>query len=140
MKVFECEESNDNTYFLLNILRELQIDKSKYKWGVSDLDLVPVFHGDYNGTGGAVSESISYGFLQKIEREKVAVIDDDERSVILNDTQTIRNGVFICLDKAYKVDIHTYHPKVERDDIEKLYDDRAKHEIRILDGDLFFVL
>lgn len=96
MKILECNEPNNNVDFLCNIINRLDIDNSKYKWAISDLDLIPVFHGDYNGIGGEEKESMSYKFLQKIEREGVVVLDRYELYDILEDTQTIRNGVFIC--------------------------------------------
>lgn len=137
MKILECNEPNNNVDFLCNIINRLDIDNSKYKWAISDLDLIPVFHGDYNGIGGEEKESMSYKFLQKIEREGVVVLDRYELYDILEDTQTIRNGVFICLQKQHSIDVNTYRPKVERDKAEELYDNRAECEIRILDGGCF---
>lgn len=140
MKVLECSEPNDNISFLYDIINSLNIDKLKYKWVISDLDLVPIFHGDYSGIGGEERESVSYNFIKRIEKEKVIVLNSDELFTILKDTQTIRNGVFICLAKEYDIEADTYRPRVESNKSNQMYDERAKYEIRILDGDLFFIL
>lgn len=139
MKVLECNEPNDNISFLYDIINNMNIDKLKYKWVISDLDLVPIFHGDYSGIGREESESVSYNFIKRIEKEKVIVINSDELFTILKDTQTIRNGVFICLAKEYDIETNTYRPRVESNKSNQMYDERAKYEIRILDGDIFFI-
>lgn len=140
MKILECSKPNDNIYFLHDIMDGLDINQSNYKWVISDLNLVPAFHGDYSGIGGEENESISYKFLQRMEQEQVVILDGDELYCILEDTQTIRNGVFICLEKQYVIDTQTYRPKVESSNPDQLYDKRAICELRILDGGLFFVL
>ena len=47
--------------------------------------------------------------------------------------------VIICLEDNYKIDINNFHPKVESQN-KDMYDNRAIYEIRILDGDLFYVI
>lgn len=140
VKVYEYYEPNANIPFLLEIINGLNMDKMRYKWVISDLDLVPIFHGDYNGVGGNEEDSLSYRFIKRMELDKVVIMDSDELFEILKDTQTIRNGVFICLENSFSVDLDDYHPKVECENTYKPYDSRAKCEIRILDGDLFYVL
>lgn len=140
MKTFECNDGNDNIFFLYDLINDLKIDKSKYKWIISDLDLIPIFHGDISGVGGIEKKRIAYEFVKRIEQEKVIVLDSDELYKVLEDTQSIRNGVLICLEKRYSIDVDTYRPTVESNNVEQIYDERAKCEIRILDGDLFFVL
>lgn len=140
MKVCKCHEPNDNVDFFCKIIESLNANLSDYKWVISDLDLVPLFCGDFSGIGGEESESVAYNFLKRAEQEKVVIINVDEMYIILEDTQVIRNGVFICLNKQDSIDIHTYRPKVESNSPEKMYDNRAKCEIRILDGELFFIL
>lgn len=78
--------------------------------------------------------------MRKIELEKVVVVGIDEIYDIFEDTQTIRNGVFICLNSEDEIELDTYRPRVEGKDRNQFYDERAKCEIRILDGSLLFVL
>lgn len=139
MKVFECNKC-DNSLFLYGIISDMNLDETKYNWVISDLDLVPVFKGDYSGIGAEETQSIAYEFLKKIEREKISIINSRELYGILEDTETINNGVFICIEKKYSINVNTYRPKVECEKNEEMYDTRAEYEIRILDGDLFFVL
>ena len=140
MKILECLEPNNNVYFLSEILNDLNVDKSKYKWVIADLDLIPVFHGDYSGIGGEETENEVCRFLKSVEQEKVIIVNVNELYNILNDTQTVRSGVFICLNKQDSIDVNTYRPKVECNNADQRYDERAKYEVRILDGSLFFVL
>lgn len=140
MRIYECGEPNANIPFFINIIKSLNIDIIKYKWVVSDLDLIPVFHGDYSGVGGNETDSLSYRFIKKIEHNKIVIIDSYELFNLLQDTQSIRNGVFICLENHYNIDLDNYTPKVECKNTNQPYDSRAKYEIRILDGGLFFVL
>ena len=140
MTILECDEYNNNSYFLKDIIRNMNINMAKCKWIVADLDLIPLFNGDYSGIGGASFFNIAHDFCTKIEKEKIAVLNNKELFEILEFTQTVRNGVFICLEEKYSIDINTYCPSVESRKPEEMYDNRAKCEIKILDGELFFIL
>lgn len=140
MKIFECNECNNNSYFLSDIIKSMNIDYSKYKWIIFDLDLVPIFHGDYCGMGGEVPQSAAYKFLKKMEKDKIAVLSYSEMLMILEDTRTISKGVFICIKKEYGINTDTYCPGVESDRPEEMYDNRSEYEIRVWDGELFFIL
>lgn len=118
----------------------MNIDKTKYKWIISDLDLIPKFHGDYSGIGNEATLSAAYIFLNKIEHEKIAVLSSDELFCVLEDAIAIDKGVFICLEKQYSINKDTYRPRIESDKPERMYDHRAEFEIKILDGDLFYIL
>ena len=140
MKIIKCPEPNDNIFFVSKLFNDLKLCKKGYKWVVSDLDLVPVEQGDYSGIGGKAKNSTAYDFMKKMERDKVAVINLDELYDIFEDTQTIRNGVFICLNDKDEINMDTYRPRVEGKNTNQIYDERAKCEIRILDGDLIYIL
>lgn len=140
MKIYECNQCNDNSSFLSDVINSMNIDQSKYKWIITDLDLVPIFDGDYSGIGRKASENVAYKFCKKIEQEKIAILNYCELLAVLKETRTIINGVFICLEKQNFVNFNTYRPKVESDVPQRMYDSRAKCEIRILDGELFFIL
>lgn len=42
--------------------------------------------------------------------------------------------------KEYSINTDTYRPRVESDRPEEMYDNRSEYEIRVLDGELFFIL
>lgn len=140
MKVIECPEPNDNICFVRKVFDDLKFDKVNYKWVISDLDLIPIYHGDYSGIGVKEKNSVAFDFVKKIEREKVVIVNIDEMYGIFEDTQTIYNGVFICLKNEDDIQMDTYRPRVEGRNTNQFYDKRAKYEIRILDGSLFFIL
>lgn len=52
MKIIKYPEPNDNISFVIKLFNDLKISKKDHKWVISDLDLVPVAHGDYSGIGG----------------------------------------------------------------------------------------
>ena len=139
MRVFECNECN-NSYFLRAIINDMKLDETRYNWVISDLDLVPIFKGDYSGIGAEEPQSVAYEFLKKIEREKISIINSRKLYSILEDTRTINNGVFICIEKEYNINVDTYRPIVECNKPNEMYDTRAEYEIRILERELFFVL
>lgn len=58
VKVIKCIEPNDNIYVVRKIFDDLKIDKANYKWVISDLDLVPRYHGDYSGIGGEEKKAL----------------------------------------------------------------------------------
>ena len=43
------------------------------------------------------------------------------------------------MEKSYEIDLKLFRPTVESEN-KKMYDSRAKYEIRILDGELFSLL
>ena len=45
----------------------------------------------------------------------------------------------ICLEDNDKIDINNFRPEVESPN-KDMYDNRAIYEIRILDGDLFYII
>ncbi len=139
MKILECSNSNNNSSFLIQLINDLTTIKNDCYWAVTDLDLVPVFQGDYSGVGEEQEEGVSYSLLKRIENSKVEILNYEELIKILKDTLTIRNAVLACFDHSYKVNIDSFRPKVETES-QKLFDCHAKYEIRILDGFLFSVI
>ncbi len=50
-----------------------------------------------------------------------------------------RTPLQICLEDNDKIDINNFRPEVESPN-KDMYDNRAIYEIRILDGDLFYII
>ena len=59
----EYEDSNNNSDFLIEQIQAVQLQMKNCIWMVSDLDLIPVFEGDYSGVGGEEKYSCSYELL-----------------------------------------------------------------------------
>jgi len=51
----------------------------------------------------------------------------------------LHDAPIICLEKSYEIDLDLFRPTVESEN-KRMYDSRAKYEIRILDGELFFII
>lgn len=141
MELITCANPNDNSDFLLELINKTEYYKNNdYYWVITDLDLIPRFHGDYMGNGGAVSEEIAYSFLKNYENAGIAIMRYNELVNLLKDSQCIRNAVIICFNNQVFIDTNTFRPKVESNNPNKLSHAEAEMEVRILDGDLFYVL
>lgn len=141
MKLITCDDSNNNAQFLMNLIRETKyFENSNYYWVLSDIELIPLFHGDYNGSGGAISEETAYNFLKKYENNKIGIMKYNELIQLLEDTRTVTNGVFVCFDNRNLINKETFRPTVECKNPERICHYNAELEVRILDGDLFYVL
>lgn len=139
MKILECDDSNNNSSYLIDVINSLTEQKENYYWIIADLDLIPIFKGDYSGIGNKREEGVADTLLKKIEKNEVVSLDYEQLIQILYDTLTVRNVVLTCFKKSCKIDLSTFRPRVESAS-KKMYDSRAKYEIRILDGNIFFVL
>ncbi len=139
MKVLKYDDANNNSEYLVNLIKSMTDLKTKCYWALSDLDFVPFFHGDYSGIGIMEKKWPAYTALEEYEKNNVIILDYKQLMQFLEDVQTLRNAVIICLEDNYKIDINNFHPKVESQN-KDMYDNRAIYEIRILDGDLFYVI
>lgn len=139
MKILECDNPNNNSLYLIKLINNLTELTENYYWIIADLDLIPIFKGDYSGIGSERDDGVAYTLLKTIEKSKAVSLDYDQLMRILYDTLTVRNVVLTCFEKSCKIDLNTFRPSVESASKRK-YDSRAKYEIRILDGELFFVL
>lgn len=141
MELITCNNPNDNSIFLIELINKTKYNKNEdYYWVITDLDLIPRFHEDYMGSGGAVSKEIAYSFLKNFENSGIAIMSYNELVNLLNDAQCVRNAVIVCFSKTVSIDTKTFRPRVESNDLDNLSHSDAKLEIRILDGDLFYVL
>lgn len=141
MEIITFKNPNDNSDFLLELINRTEYCNSDdYYWVITDLDLTPRFHGDYMGNGGAVSEETAYSFLQIYEKIGIAIINYNNLVNLLKDSQCIRSVIILCFSKQIFIDINTFRPKVESSNSNELSHNEAKIEVRILDGDLFYIL
>ena len=81
----------------------------------------------------------AYTALEEYEKSNVIILDYKQLMQFLKDVQTLRNAVIICLEDNDKIDINNFRPEVESPN-KDMYDNRAIYEIRILDGDLFYII
>ena len=139
MKVLEYNDSNHNSFYLIELLNSMTKIKENYYWVIADLDLIPIFHSDYSGIGNKEKTRIVINLLKTIEKNKIAILEYKQLMQVLDDTLSIRNAVIICLEKSYEIDLDLFRPTVESEN-KRMYDSRAKYEIRILDGELFFII
>jgi hypothetical protein len=141
MELITCNNPNDNSDFLIDLINKTEYSKNEgYCWVITDLDLIPRFHGDYMGNGGAVSKEIAYSFLEDFKNAGIAIMSYNELVNLFKEAQCVRNAVIVCFSKTVTIDTKTFRPRVETNNLNKLSHSNAKIEIRILDGDLFYVL
>ncbi len=140
MEILECNTPNENIEFLKNILGNLVEDASNLKWAISDMELIPVFHGDYSGVGAAQNEGKATLIQRELDQKTTIWVDTDQLNEILSDTQAIRDGVIICFEKSEEINDFSFCPMVHSEHPDHLYDKRAKFEIRVLEHSLFIIL
>jgi len=140
MEFITCNDSNNNIEFLIDLIKGMQEGYHNSYWVISDLDLIPLFHGDYKGDGGVNFKEIAYSFNKRVEKEKVVILNYNELMSILNDAQTVRRAVLVCFSSDFSIDTDSFRPLVEPKNPNILSNDNAKYELRILDGGLFIIL
>ncbi|MBP1903415.1 hypothetical protein J2Z32_000027 [Paenibacillus turicensis] len=132
-------DANNNRDFIINLLEVINKKWSYIYWGIGDVELIPKYHGDYPGTGQKSFNEVAFNFEKKVERERISYLTLSELLEVLEDTQTIRNAVLICFPNEVPFD-YNLRPRVEVKELNKIQHELAQLEIRILDGDLFFIL
>lgn len=132
-------DGNNNTDFIKELFNVIHKELQSIYWAVGDLEIIPKFSGDYPGSSPYKNKEIAWKFGEKIEREKIVYLEKESLIEILDDTQSIREGVFACFFNKYHYD-YNFRPKVEVKEVDKMQHPLAYLEIRILDGDLFFIL
>ncbi|URJ59014.3 hypothetical protein [Paenibacillus polymyxa] len=136
---FEFHDSNNNSDFIKNLLNVIIRNKQDVYWGVGDIEIVPQYQGDYPGSGNHDYREIALKFGEKIEREKLVYVTSVELFEILDDTQSIRSGVFVCFSNSCPFD-YNFRPKLETKCANEMQHEMAYLEVRILDGDIFTIL
>ncbi|WP_110930198.1 hypothetical protein [Paenibacillus bouchesdurhonensis] len=132
-------DANNNSNFIINLLEVINKKWSNIYWAVGDIEIIPKYNGDYPGTGQNKSIEVAFNFGNKVEREKIAYLKLSQFMEVLEDTQTIRNAVLICFPNDVPFD-YNLRPRVEANKLNKIQHELAQLEIRILDGDLFYIL
>ena len=99
MKVLEYNDSNHNSFYLIELLNSMTKIKENYYWVIADLDLIPIFHSDYSGIGNKEKTRIAIDLLKTIEKDKKAILEYEQLMQVLDDTLSIRNTVIIYLEK-----------------------------------------
>ncbi|MGZ4164627.1 MAG: hypothetical protein ACXVPK_11365 [Tumebacillaceae bacterium] len=139
MLKLQFPNANDNGDIINEIINLIQAESQDIYWGVGDIEITPKFRGDYPGTGNHKFEEIAFDFGEKVDTEKIVFITTSHLLKVLDDTQSIRRAVFICFSKKDPYDFNL-RPMVETKEKNKLQHKSARLELRILDGDLFFIL
>ncbi|MBT2288841.1 hypothetical protein J7E73_06745 [Paenibacillus albidus] len=139
MLKFQYSDANHNSSFITNLLDIIHEKWRNVYWGVSDIEIIPKYTGDYSGSGQHKSIEVAFNFGNKVEREKIAFLTLSQFMEVLEDTQTIRKAVLICFPNDVPFD-YNLRPRVESKDTYKIQHESAQLEIRILDGDLFYIM
>lgn len=131
------KDSNNNSEFINNILTYIDNEFGDIYWVVSDLDIIANDREDFISNKPMFSERV-HGFETMVEKEHGLYINTDELSKIIFESRTIRKMAIACF-KNNVPKARQYIPFVESD-INKVKSTQAIVEIRILDGDLIFLV
>lgn len=135
----QYSDGNNNSDFITELINVISEEQNNIYWGVGDLDIIPRYSGDYPGSGAHKIEEIAWKFGEKVEREQIVFLERTNLFEVLDDTQTIRRGVFVCFFNNSPYD-YNFCPKVEVTEVNNMQHSLSYLEIRVLDGDLFFIL
>lgn len=128
---------NNNVEFISNIIKYIDSIYNNYYWYITDLNIIANDREDYLNNKPVFSERV-FNFQKQVEDEKGVYIKTDRLLEILFESRAIMMGVLICFnDDVPKT--KKYIPSVE-DDINRVITTNAMLEIRILDGDLVFII
>lgn len=137
MLEFIYKDSNNNSEFINEIIEYIDNIIGNIYWIISDLDIIANDREDFITNKPMFSEKV-FNFENVVERERGVYINTKELSEIIFESRTIRKAALAC----YKNDIpklREYIPLVESN-LEKIKSTHAILEIRILDGDLIFII
>ncbi|UTR15004.1 hypothetical protein MM221_21155 [Salipaludibacillus sp. LMS25] len=136
---FQYSDGNNNSDFIKGLISNISTEQNNIYWAIGDLDIIPRYSGDYPGSGNHKKQEIAWEFGEKVESEKVVFLEGATLYEVLDDTQTIRRGVFVCFFNNYSND-YNFRPKVEVTEVNTIQHSLSYLEIRILDGDMVFIL
>lgn len=139
MERIRYEDCNNNSKFLIKLITEAQSKLDDNCWLISDLVLKPKYRGDYSSNSENRTEEVAYNFARRMESEKTCIMTYDELVRILNDTKTVENAVIIAFSREKNIDAGSFRPMVESKNPSMISHEEAMYEIRILDGDLFYI-
>lgn len=131
------KDSNNNSEFINNILTYIDNKFEDIYWVVSDLDIIANDREDFISNKSLFSDKV-YNFELMVEKERGVYISTDELSSIICESRTIRKMALACF-KNNVAKSRQYIPLVESD-MNKIKFTQAMLEMRVLDGDLIFLI
>lgn len=137
MLEFIYKDSNNNSEFINEIIECIDEMIGNIYWIIYDLDIIANDREDFITNKPIFSEKV-FNFENLVEREHGVYINTKELSEIIFESRTIRKAALAC----YKNDIpkiREYIPLVEGN-LDNIKSTHAILEIRILDGDLIYII
>lgn len=132
-------DSNENSEFTTRLIQVIDEEREDIYLGIGDIELIPRYRGDYPGAGQHEFIDRAYEFTKRVERERIVFMTPLEFTEVLYDSQTIRRAVIICFSNGVPY-AYSLRPMVEVKDVNKIQHQLGQLEIRVLDGDLFYIL
>ncbi|MEC0248197.1 hypothetical protein P4H65_20580 [Paenibacillus chitinolyticus] len=125
---YESKDSNNNSEEILGLLQFYTNLSRNVSWLIGDLELVPLYLGDYHPTGKPEPQRISLTMIQKFQEEGFLRLSLKEIEEMLNDSLSVHRAVFVCLPEH--VEVSHFHGDAES---LSLQHESALHEITVLD-------
>ncbi|MFC9775301.1 hypothetical protein [Paenibacillus chitinolyticus] len=126
---YESKDSNNNSEEILGLLQFYTNLSRNVSWLVGDLELVPTYIGDYHPSGKVEPpQRVSLTMIQKFQEEGFLRLSLKEIEEMLNDSLSVRRGVFVCLPEH--VEVSHFHGDAESTSLQHEY---ALYEITVLD-------
>ncbi|SEG78807.1 hypothetical protein [Paenibacillus sp. UNC499MF] len=126
---YESKDPNNNSDEILGVLQFYTELQPNVSWLIGDLELVPLYLGDYHPSGKVEPpQRVSLTLIQKFQEEGFLRLSLMEIEEMLNDSLSVRHAVFVCLPEHMRV-------RHFRGDAESssLQHESALHEITVWD-------
>lgn len=137
MVEFVYKDSNNNSEFINEIVDYIYHMLGDIYWSVSDLDIIANDNEELYSNKPMFSERV-VNFEAIVRKEHGLYITTEELSEIIFESRTIRKMALACFKNTIPK-LRQYIPLVESD-INNIKCTQAILEIRILDGDLIFLI
>lgn len=131
------EYSDFNSDFIGEIIRYIDNCITDIYWVVSDLDIIVNDREDYINNKTLFSEKVLM-FQEKVDREFGVYVSTEKFLDILFNSRTVYRGAIACF-KNNIPKLRQYIPFTEGN-IDKIKSSHALLEIRVIDGDLIFLI
>lgn len=125
---YESKDPNNDSEEILGLLQFYTELQPNVSWLIGDLELVPLYLGDYHPTGKAEPQRISLTLIQKFQEEGFLRLFLKEIEEMLNDSLSVHRAVFVCLPEHEEVS----HFRGDAESF-SLQHASALHEITVLD-------
>ena len=109
MRKIMYEDCNNNATFLKELLVQIQaLSDTELSWSVSNLDFIPIDHGDFVGGVPDIKMEKLYDFQKRILEEHRIIINHNDFLDLVENIRSIYEGKFVTISKGEQIIIKIF--------------------------------